>query len=111
MNSQFVVFLLLGLLVVPAEAALERLPRISVRQKRGEPDAERTVALGDMAVRVSATKLKRDHYLAEFEFPESKTVVRYPFESSYGEYRLDVIDLTGDLAEEVVLITGHGRGT
>lgn len=33
------------------------------------------------------------------------------FESSYGLFELDLVDLTGDGVEEFVLISGQGRGT
>ncbi len=45
----------------------------------------------------------------DFEPPELLSSML--FESSYGEYRLWLSDLTGDGIEEFILLTGRGRGT
>jgi hypothetical protein len=37
--------------------------------------------------------------------------IEFPFESTYGYFELDLVDLTNDRIEELVLITGRGRGT
>jgi len=37
--------------------------------------------------------------------------VQHDFVSTYDRYRVDVIDLTGDGIEEIVLVSGFGRGT
>jgi len=37
--------------------------------------------------------------------------VEFPFESTYGYFELNLIDLTGDYVQELVLIAGRGRGT
>lgn len=40
-----------------------------------------------------------------------KEIARKDFRSSYGHFDLRVVDVTGDGIEEMVLITGRGRGT
>jgi hypothetical protein len=37
--------------------------------------------------------------------------VTLPFSSSYGRFRVILVDLTGDRVEEVLLVSGDGRGT
>ncbi len=50
-----------------------------------------------------------------FEFQvlseKGKLLAAKKFQSSYGEFRIHVIDLTGDGPEEFALVTGFGRGT
>ncbi len=42
---------------------------------------------------------------------EGEQLAEMPLYSSYGIFRIDLVDLTGDGVEEFVLITGKGRGT
>jgi hypothetical protein len=87
------------------------MPLISLEQKIGEPDTVHMADAGSVSVRVSPTGLEWDHYVVELSLPGSNVAITYPFESSYGGYRLDVIRLTSSDTEEIVLVTGKGRGT
>lgn len=50
--------------------------------------------------------------LRSYRDPQHSTPdIEFPFESTYGSFDLELMDLTGDHVEEIVLITGQGRGT
>ena len=50
--------------------------------------------------------------LRSYSDPQRSTPdIEFPFESTYGSFELELMDLTGDHVEEIVLITGQGRGT
>lgn len=53
----------------------------------------------------------RDFLILRIRSADDRIVAERKFESSYGIFRLDLVDLTGDGVEEFVLITGDGQGT
>jgi len=50
-----------------------------------------------------------DDYTLTVSWPGGSAT--YPFQTSYGIFHLDVVDLTSDGTPEIVLVTGDGRGT
>jgi len=54
-----------------------------------------------------------DHFVLSIHRPPDmpKSVLDYRFASSYMDYQIKTVDLTGDGIEEIIMITGFGRGT
>ena len=53
-----------------------------------------------------------DHFLLQIKEPEdSNTLAETRFISSYGDFDLQLVDVTGDGIEEFILVWGKGRGT
>ena len=52
-----------------------------------------------------------DDYKIVLTSLEGEQLGEIPLYSTYGFFRIDLVDLTGDGVEEFVLITGEGRGT
>lgn len=63
------------------------------------------------------THVKRDfpedHFVLQILSAQSsrEPIARITFDSTYGEFNLALVDVTGDGTEEFFLITGEGRGT
>jgi len=54
---------------------------------------------------------KQDEFILSLKSVQPKINIKYHFRSAYQRYRMDFIDLTGDGMEEIVLVSGVGRGT
>lgn len=54
---------------------------------------------------------KQDEFILSLKATRPKIDIKYHFESAYQVYRVDFVDLTGDGMEEIVLVSGVGRGT
>lgn len=54
---------------------------------------------------------KQDEFILSLEATRPKIHIKYHFKSAYQRYRMDFVDLTGDGMEEIVLVSGVGRGT
>ena len=52
-----------------------------------------------------------DDFLLTVTSDQGDKVLDEPFCSSYGDFQIDLIDLTGDGREEYVFLVGEGRGT
>ncbi len=52
-----------------------------------------------------------DEFLLTVTTDGGQKVLEAPFFSSYGDFQIDLVDLTGDGCEEYVFVVGDGRGT
>ncbi|MBI3447652.1 MAG: hypothetical protein HY049_01835 [Acidobacteria bacterium] len=67
----------------------------------------------DPAFRDQTSNDPEEHLVLELSTDDwtPKSLGALPFYSSYGMFSLGLVDLTGDGFEELVLVTGSGRGT
>ncbi len=54
---------------------------------------------------------KQDEFILSLKSVRPKIDIKFHFKSAYQRYRMDFIDLTSDGMEEIVLVSGVGRGT
>lgn len=110
--------LLLGVIWRPASLAWDSLPVTTLVEPS---DLTLPATPSRPSWRITITE---DRTFPEGAWPEDYFVLRiyrlatsatadieFPFESTYGYFELNLVDLTDDRIEELVLITGRGRGT
>lgn len=97
-----------------AHTGVETAPMLSITEP-GTYHLEATAARRALAVTVDGRDTNEpwpeDHFLIRVNSPDGSRIVERTFESTYGAFGIDLIDLTGDGIEEFVFTLGQGRGT
>jgi len=99
----------------PAEGPAQ--PTFAFLTKPDRPLNMVTEGLGEIEIAVMQDDLAEldddfaDSFTLTVSWDGGEKTAEYAFQSSYGLFRLEIIDLTRNGTPEMVLVTGEGRGT